>query len=128
MEDKPIDQVRALWAAYARGGVDAMHAEVGDALVEWIPLGAEEPVPAERFWGSWARGQTDHVSVTVHAFEEHGPCVLAHGSMRTFREGGFADVQPSWVYSFRDGVLVRAAGYATREAAMEAITRFREQD
>jgi len=110
MEGKPIDQIRALWAAYARGGVDAMHAEVGDAPVEWIPLGADEPVPAERFWASWARVQTEHVSVTVHAFEEHGPCVLAHGSMRTFREGGFADVQPSWVYSFRDGVLVRGAG------------------
>ena len=59
--------------------------------------------------------------MTVHSFEEHGPCVLAHGSMRTFREGGFADVQPSWVYFFRDGVLVRGAGYATREAALEAI-------
>ena len=34
------------------------------------------------------------VSVTVHSFEEHGPCVLAYGSMRTFREGGFVDVQP----------------------------------
>ena len=65
------------------------------------------------------------MQVTVHSFEEHGPCVLAHGSMRTFREGGFSDVQPSWVYFFRDGVLVRGAGYSTREAALEAISRFR---
>ena len=64
--------------------------------------------------------------MTVHSFEEHGPCVLAHGSMRTFRAGGFADVQPSWVYFFRDGVLVRGAGYATREAALEAIGRYRD--
>ncbi len=127
MEGKPIEQVRAMWAAYARGGVDAMHAEVGDAPVEWLPLGAEEPVPLESFWGDWGRRRTEHVSVTVHAFEEHGPCVLAHGSMRTFREGGFADVQPSWVYFFRDGVLVRGAGYTTREAALEAISRFRAE-
>jgi len=127
VEGKPIEQVRALWAAYSRGGVDAMHAEVGDLPVEWVPLGAEEPMAPERFWGDWGRRQTEHVSVTVHAFEEHGPCVLAHGSMRTFREGGFADVQPSWVYFFRDGVLVRGAGYATREAALEAIARFRAE-
>jgi hypothetical protein len=124
----PIEQVRAIWAAYARGGVEAMHAAVGDAPVEWVPLGAEEPVPPEEFWGAWGRRQTEHVSVTLHSFEEHGPCVLAHGSMRTFREGGFADVQPSWIYFFRDGVLVRGAGYPTREAAMEAIDRFRAEE
>ena len=116
-----------MWAAYARGGVEAMHAVVGDTPVEWIPLGAEEPVPPERFWGEWGRRQTEQVSVTVHSFEEHGPCVLAHGSMRTFRDGGFADVQPSWVYFFRDGVLVRGAGFPTREAALEAISRFRAE-
>ena len=115
-----------MWAAYARGGVEAMHAVVGDAAVEWVPLGADEPLSSELFWGEWGRRQTEQVSVTVHSFEEHGPCVLAHGSMRTFRENGFADVQPSWVYFFRDGTLVRGAGYATREAAVEAIRRFRE--
>ena len=116
-----------MWAAYARGGVEAMHELVGDAPVEWVPLGAEEPLPPERFWGEWGRRQTEQVSVTVHSFEEHGSCVLAHGSMRTFRDGGFADVQPSWVYFFRDGVLVRGAGYPTREAALEAISRFHSE-
>ncbi len=128
VEGKPIEQVRAMWAAYARGGVEAMHALVGDTLVEWVPLGANEPLPPERFWGEWGRRQTEQVSVTVHSFEEHGPCVLAHGSMRTFRAGGFADVQPSWVYFFRDGVLVRGAGYPTREAALQAIGRYRDGD
>jgi hypothetical protein len=128
VEGKPIEQVRAMWAAYARGGVEAMHALVGDTLVEWVPLGEDEPVPREQFWGEWGRRQTEQVSVTVHSFEEHGPCVLAHGSMRTFRESGFADVQPSWVYFFRDGELVRGASYATREAAREAISRYRDDD
>ena len=27
-------------------------------------------------------------------------------------------MQPSWVYFFRDGALVRGAGYATREEAL----------
>jgi SnoaL-like protein len=125
VEGKPIEQVRQLWAAYARGGVSAMREAVGDTLVEWVPLGSEEPMPAEQFWGDWSRRQDGQVSVTVHSLEEHGSCVLAHGSMRTFREGGFVDVQPSWVYFFRDGKLVRGAGYPTRESALEAISRWR---
>jgi hypothetical protein len=124
VEGKPLAQVRALWAAYERGGVDAMHRVVGDAPVEWIPLDADEPVAPEDFWGDWGHRQGEQVSVTVHSFEEHGSCVLAHGSMRTFREGGFVDVQPSWVYFFRDEVLVRGKGYPTRQAALEAISRW----
>ena len=116
-----------MWAAYQRGGVDAMHELVGDAPVEWVPLGAEEPVPPEQFWGAWGRRRTEQVSIAVHSFEEHGPCVVAHGSMRTFSEGGFADVQPSWVYFFRDGRLVRGAGYATREEALQAAGRWRPE-
>ncbi|HEX5781336.1 MAG TPA: hypothetical protein VFX80_05425 [Solirubrobacteraceae bacterium] len=128
MEGTPVEQVRALWAAYARGGVDAMHAQVGEAAIEWIPTGAREPVPPEDFWGDWGRRQGERQSVSLHSLEEHGPCVIAHGSMRTFHEGGFSDVQPSWVYFFRDGVLVRAAGYPTREEALEAVIRFRSED
>lgn len=123
MDRTPIEQVKELWAAYARGGVAAMRAAVGDTLVEWIPLGADEPMPPEQFWGDWGRRQEGQVSVTVHSFEEHGDCVIAHGSMRTFSEGGFADVQPSWVYFFRDGRLVRGAGFGTREEALTAIRR-----
>ena len=126
MEGKPIEQVRALWAAYQRGGVDAMHELVGDAPVEWVPLGEEQPVPAERFWGDWGRRRGEQVSITVHSYEEHGPCVVAHGSMRTFSEGGFSDVQPSWLYCFRENVLVLARALPTREAALAAISRWRE--
>jgi hypothetical protein len=127
VDGTPIDQVRALWAAYARGGVDAMHAQVGEAVVEWIPTGAREPVPPEQFWGDLGRRLGERQSVTLHSLEEHGPCVIVHGSLRTFHEGGFADVQPSWVYFFRDGVLVRAAGYPTREAALEAVNQWRSE-
>jgi len=126
VEGKPIEQVRALWAAYQRGGVDAMHELVGDAPVEWVPLGEEQPVPAERFWGDWGRRRGEQVSITVHSYEEHGPCVVAHGSMRTFSEGGFSDVQPSWLYCFRENVLVLARALPTREAALAAISRWRE--
>jgi hypothetical protein len=127
MEGNPIEQVRALWEAYARGGVAAMHDVVGDRQIEWIPLDEDEPVKPEQFWGDWGRRQEAEVSVAVHSFEQHGSCVLAHGSMRTFREGGFVDVQPTWVYFFREGLLVRGAGYPTRERALEAISRWRAE-
>ena len=123
-----MEQVRGLWAAYMRGGVDAMRGLVGHLPVEWIPTGSEEPVGPEDMWGEWGRRQDTLKTVSLHSLEEHGPCVIAHGSMRTFDEGGFADIQPSWVYFFRDEALVRVAGYATREAAREAVERWRLQD
>ncbi len=61
----------------------------------------------------------------MHGFETHGSCVLAHGSLRTFRDGGFVDVQPSWVYFFEGQRLLRCVGYATREEALAAIAEYR---
>ena len=117
----PVDQVRAIWSAYARGGVDALR-EVVDDDVEFVPLGATEGIPPDEFWETWVREHTDEISVTVHGYERHGSCVLAHGSLRTFRSGGFVDVQPSWVYFFHSGRLRRCVGYPTREDALKAIS------
>jgi hypothetical protein len=103
-----------------------MHRVAGDD-VEWIPLSETAPLPAEEFWGDWALRRTEQVSVSVHGYEAHGPCVLAHGSMRTFREGGFIDEQPSWVYFFAGGRLIRSAGYRTREDALAAIGSFTQE-
>jgi len=108
VEQDPVAHVRAIWEAYARGGAPAVH-EVAGPGVEWVPLFPSDPA---------------QVSATVHGIERHGGCVLAHGSLRTFRTGGFVDVQPSWVYYFRGGRLVRAVGYATREVALSAISAY----
>jgi hypothetical protein len=43
--------------------------------------------------------------------------------MRVFRDGGFVDTQPSWVYFFRAGRLIRAVSFASREDALEAIAQ-----
>jgi len=117
----PLEQVRAIWSAFARGGVDALR-DVVPPDVEWVPLGAEEHIPAEQFWETWVRRHAEEISITVHGLEQHGSCVLAHGSLRTFRSGGFVDVQPSWVYFFDGGRLRRCVGYATREDALRAIS------
>jgi ketosteroid isomerase-like protein len=120
----PVEQVRAIWSAYARGGVDALREVVPDD-VEWVPLGEDRHIPPDEFWGSWMRRHAEEISITVHGYERHGDCVLAHGSLRTFREGGFFDVQPSWVYFFRADRLRRCVGYATREEALAAISAYR---
>ena len=116
----PVDQVRAIWSAFARGGVDELR-KVVPPDVEWVPLGVDEGIPQEEFWESWVRRHAEEISITVHGYEQHGSCVLAHGSLRTFRSGGFVDVQPSWVYFFDSGKLRRCVGYATREDALSAI-------
>ena len=123
VEEHRLAQVRAIWAAYARGGVEAMSRVVGHD-VEWVPLDHEAPVPTDEFWGDWGRRQEDRISATVHGYECQGDCVLAHGSLRTFRDGGFIDVQPSWVYFFEAGRLRRCVGYATREEALAAVAEF----
>jgi ketosteroid isomerase-like protein len=124
VELDPVAQVRAIWAAYARGGVDALRRVVAPE-VEWLPLAHESPLAGEAFWEQWAPRWHDRVSATVHEFELRDECVLAHGSLRTFREGGFVDVQPSWVYFFSGQQLVRCGCYPTREAALDAIAEHR---
>ena len=117
----PVEQVRAIWTAYGRGGVDALR-EVVPPDVEWVPVGLGSA--PDEFWESWVRRHSKEISITVHGFERHGSCVLAHGSLRTFRDGGFVDIQPSWAYFFRAGKLERCVGYPSREAALSAISEY----
>jgi ketosteroid isomerase-like protein len=113
------DRVRRIWAAFERDGVAGMRAFIDDD-VEWRPSDGA-PVRGldalEEYWRTHASTQT----VVPHAWEQHGDCVLVHGSMRMFRDGGFVDTQPSWVYFFRADKLLRAAAFASREDALAAI-------
>ncbi len=116
VEPDRIAQVRAIWAAYARGGVEAVRRVAGQE-VEWLPRGRDQP--------AGLKDDGPDVSAVVHALESHGSCVLALGGLRTFRAGGFVDVQPSWVYFFSGTRLVRVEGFSTREAALAAIAAHR---
>jgi ketosteroid isomerase-like protein len=121
------DRVRRIWAAFERDGVDGIRPLIDDD-VEWTPsdgAGAVRGVDAlEEYWRLHRATQT----VVPHALEQHGECVLVHGSMRMFRDGGFVDTQPSWVYFFRDEKLLRAAAFATREDAVAAIREHTRAD
>jgi hypothetical protein len=119
----PVALVRSIWSAYAQGGVDAV-AEIVGTDVEWVPLSEGRAVPHDEMFGERGRKRASRLSATAHRFEAHGECVLAHGSLRMFRESGFVEVQPTWVYFFRAGRLVRCVGYGTREDALRAIDEF----
>jgi len=119
-------RVRKMWAAFQRDGIAGMRPYVDDD-VEFVPTANARLRGYEALAAYWH----DHgakQSVVPHAWEQHGDCVLVHGSLRMFRDGGFVDTQPSWVYFFRDGKLRRACAFASREEALAAIERHRRGD
>ena len=121
-------RVRKMWAAFQRDGIAGMRSYVDDD-VEFVPT-EENGGPIRGFDGlaAYWRDHASSQSVVPHAWEQHGDCVLVHGSLRMFRDGGFVDTQPSWVYFFRDGKLRRACAFASREEALAAIERHGQGD
>jgi hypothetical protein len=110
----PIAYVRDLWTKFAADGVVAVRDELGPD-VTWEPLALDRPATRE-------------ISASVHQYEAIGECVVAHGSLRIYRDHGLVDLQPSWVFFFRAGRLVRGAGYMTREEALAAVGEHRRAD
>jgi ketosteroid isomerase-like protein len=119
-------RVRKMWAAFQRDGIAGMRPYVDDD-VEFVPTDDGTIRGYEALADYW-RDNGAKQSVVPHAWEQHGECVLVHGSLRMFRDGGFVDTQPSWVYFFRDGRLRRACAFASREEALAAIARHRRGD
>jgi SnoaL-like domain len=113
-------RVRTMWSAFTRDGIEAVRPFV-DEDVEYTPAngaGALRGFAAiAEYWEANASSQ----SLVAHAVEQHGECVLVHGSLRIFRDGGFVDTQPTWVYFFNGERLQRAIAFASREDALAAI-------
>jgi hypothetical protein len=114
-----VQRVRSMWEAYQREGVPGL-ARYADDDTEWSPS-AGTTVRGLDALAEHVNSQTTPRSAVPQAWEQHGSAVLVHGSLRTFRDGGFVDVQPSWVYLFEGERLVRAVAYSSREAALAAI-------
>ena len=102
-----LDYVRSLWTRFATEGLQAVFDDLGPD-VQWEPI-------------AHGHAPTRDYSATVHQYETVDDCVLAHGSLRIYRDHGLVDLQPSWVFFFRAGRLVRGAGYMTREEALAAV-------
>lgn len=128
-EGSKVEQVRALWDTFQRGGVDAMAGMV-DPDVVWEPLagdgrafhGIEEL--REYFESSAARGREQEAR--AYRFEERGSCVLVTGSFRVSQpDGSLEEMQPAWVYFYEGERLVRCVGYPSTEAAEAAMAAHR---
>jgi ketosteroid isomerase-like protein len=112
-------RARAIWEAYARGGGETMCALLDDDVV-WRPSSGAVLHGAAEI-AEYLERHASAVTAVAHVYERHGDCVLVHGSLRRFLDGGFLDMQPSWVFFFRAGRLLGATAYATRSEAMAAI-------
>jgi ketosteroid isomerase-like protein len=108
-------RTRALWDAYTRGDMHAMRSQLDDD-VEWQPLEGEVLRGAAEV-AAYLCGGADGFSAVAHVIESDGDRVIVHGSLRRFRDGGFVDVQPTWVWRFRGGRLLRVESYTSREEA-----------
>ena len=111
MVTDPLEYIRELWTRFDSEGAEAVAAELGPE-VTWEPIALGRPL-------------TTDVAASVHEYECYGDCVIANGSLRIYRDHGLVDLQPSWVFFFREGRLVRGAGYMTREEALRAVGEFR---
>jgi ketosteroid isomerase-like protein len=114
--------VRQMWSTLLRDGIEAMRPYVDDDVEFRLSNGGGSVRGWEQLASYWET-HAPQQSVVAHAIEQHGDCVLVHGSLRIFRDGGFVDTQPSWVYFFRDGRLQRAVSFASREDALAAIAQ-----
>jgi ketosteroid isomerase-like protein len=112
-------RARALWDAYARGDVDGVGALLDEQVV-WRPIGGEV-LRGRAEVTAYLRRNGEAISAVAHSFERAGDRLMVHGSLRRFRDGGFIDMQPSWVFHCRDGRVVSATGYESRAAARSAL-------
>jgi ketosteroid isomerase-like protein len=126
MASDHVDYVRRLWRAYERQGLDAMLALTPPDVV-WEPLRGSGRLlrthdELRAYFNEHERAGRSQ-EARVYTFEPVGDHVLVAGSLRDVEPHGFRESQPTWVYFFRDGRLVRAVGYQSEteaRAAMEA--------
>jgi ketosteroid isomerase-like protein len=120
------ETVRSMLAAWSAGRFDEARTYFDPDIVweqqvvpeGWITHGIEEMEQALRAWlGTWTE-----YSATFDEYIEAGDQVVVVGSERGTAKGSGIEVeQPSvTVYTVRDGKIVHAKSYKTREAALAA--------
>jgi ketosteroid isomerase-like protein len=124
MSSDHVDYVRRLWRTHERQGLDAMLALTPPDVV-WEPLRGEGRALRShdelRAYMAELRREGRSQDARSYSFESVGDCVLVSGSLRDVEPHGFRESQPTWVYFFRGGRLVRATGYPTEADARAAV-------
>jgi ketosteroid isomerase-like protein len=128
MSQENMEIVRQAWAAYDRGGLDAI-AEFWHPDISWRAAeGALDDVGVihgpdgmRRYYREWDE-TFDAMRVEVEELVDAGDQVVAvvRGFGRMKDSDAEVDIRYAMVSSFRDGKIVRGREYWTREEALEA--------
>jgi ketosteroid isomerase-like protein len=118
-----VDLVRRLWAAFERGGIEAV-IEIADPDVEWQPYAGGGVVyrghDGLRSYWEERRRRNEETDARLYSAFAKGDAVVARGELRIKGDQGIVTMQPGWLYEFREGKLVRFRGFPTQEAALRA--------
>ena len=120
----PVEVVRRLWAAFARGGVEEAVALVADD-VEWAPHSADGVVLRGRDeLAEWARAfaaSGRRIEAHPYAFDRRDDCVVVSGFLRVTDGDEVTERHMHWMYRFGERGLARAEAHTSREAALSAV-------
>jgi stage II sporulation protein AA (anti-sigma F factor antagonist) len=124
----PLETVRALWAAYEAGGLDAMLEVAGDDVL-WQPHVTDGRIlrGSAELRSAFEELARDGIEPRAHLLdlEGHDGAVLAHGTLVVRRPQGAEELDRHWLFHFRGGRLARQTTYASREDALDALAALR---
>jgi ketosteroid isomerase-like protein len=117
--------VQLMWAAFAKGGIDAFLAHI-DPDAELVPAMLGNGVTLRghdqiRRWYSSIDDEDRRVESVLYGTESHGDHILAHGGLRVIDGRGLADTQVFWLLRVRDGLVSRAESFPSRALALAAL-------
>ena len=121
----PVEQVHALWSAFASGGALAALEHV-DEDCEWLPApdvpGGETVRGPVEMRAQLERLEAEGVRVepSLHSCEAVGDHVVAGGRMRIASPAMLADSPYFWLYVMRGGRVVRVESHASQRDALDA--------
>ncbi|HEX2086738.1 MAG TPA: nuclear transport factor 2 family protein [Solirubrobacteraceae bacterium] len=121
----PVEQVHALWSAFASRGPLASLDHVAEEC-EWIPsadLPHDRPVrgaAAMREYVERLDRQGVRIEPALHTCEQLGDDVLVGGRMRVVSRAALIDSPLFWLYRVRGGRVVRIESYVSRADALRA--------
>src|SRR4051794_28342488 len=101
-----LELVRRLWAAFDRGGIEAV-LEIADPDVAWEPYGGGGTVyrghDGLRGYMQERAERGEKTDGRLYSAYAKGDQVVARGEVSIRTEHGAITMQPGWLYEFADG-------------------------
>ena len=123
-EHPDIDVVRRVFQLLERGQVDQMITFLSDDF-EGRPMSKPVVVKGRQEADAFVRTANEgerSLEPSVYRFERNGHGqVGVFGRLRVLGPDGLVDTQAAWIYSVRDGKIVRADSFTSMEQAHRAL-------